>query len=124
MNKEMVFLMVCCAGIWLLGALFVASLIHSENIDKEPFVVRATPERRAVCIDSDINQKPKDIYIKGYVILIDKEGVETKREDYCSSSGLSVHEMWCYEARDGSGDFRNGDRLYPCPRGCFNGACR
>ena len=124
MNKEMVFLMVCCAGIWLLGAFFVASLIHSETIDSARTSVTVTAERRDVCIDSDVNHKPDDIYIHGYVILIDKAGVEAKQEDYCSSSGLSVHEMWCYEARDGSGDFRNGERVYPCPRGCINGACR
>ena len=124
MNKEMVFLILCCIGIWLLGAFFVVCLISGETMIPASIVVTTTPEGGKACIDSDVNQAPNDIYIKGHVVLIDKSGVETRGEDYCSGSGLSVNEMRCVKNSNDNGDYYYGNTVYKCTRGCFNGACR
>lgn len=74
------------------------------------------------CIDSDVNEKPNDIFIKGKVSYTDENGVERELEDQCNGSGTQVNEMWCYGQN--SGDYVNGRMVYDCPLGCFNGACR
>jgi hypothetical protein len=54
MNKELVFLFVCCIVIWFLAAFFVACMIHAEYLDRSASVVTAIPEQRGLCIDVDI----------------------------------------------------------------------
>lgn len=75
------------------------------------------------CVDSDVNEKPKDIYIKGYVIYTDENGVSTRINDECTGTLNQVNEMWCYESPLGTGNYVPGRRVYDCPKGCFDGAC-
>src|SRR3989338_1695889 len=63
------------------------------------------------CIDSDVNAKPKDIFIKGNVTYSNENGISTTVNDSCSGDGLSggqVNENWCYESPEGSGNYVQG----------------
>jgi hypothetical protein len=75
------------------------------------------------CVDSDVNEKPNDIYIKGNVTVTDVNGVSTSVYDECSGSKQQVNEMWCYESPSGSGNYVQGKMVYECPNGCLDGAC-
>jgi cell division protein FtsB len=75
------------------------------------------------CVDSDVNEKPDDIYIKGNVTYMDEDGVETVVYDECSGSKTQVNEMWCYESPAGSGNYVQGKMVYDCVNGCLDGAC-
>jgi len=75
------------------------------------------------CVDSDINEKPDDIFIKGSVTYTNKEGVTNTVYDECNGSKTQVNEMWCYESPKGSGNYVQGNMVYNCPKGCFDGAC-
>lgn len=75
------------------------------------------------CVDSDVNEKPNDIYIKGKVTYTNEQGVSTVVNDECTGSNLQLHELWCYEMPEGSGNYVQGDMVYDCPRGCLDGAC-
>ena len=75
------------------------------------------------CVDSDVNEKPDDIYIKGKVTYTDENGVATTVNDECTGSKKQVIEMWCYESPRGSGNYVQGKKVYDCPNGCFDGAC-
>lgn len=78
---------------------------------------------QTTCIDSDVNEKPDDIYIKGYVTYTDENGVETTVYDECTPSKTQVNEMYCYESPAGSGNYVAGRMVYDCENGCFDGAC-
>ena len=75
------------------------------------------------CVDSDVNEKPDDIYIKGNVTYTDENGVATIVNDECIGSKEQVNEMWCYESPQGSGNYVQGRMIYDCPNGCLDGAC-
>lgn len=75
------------------------------------------------CIDSDVNEKPDDIYIKGSVSYTDNNGVATTVYDECTGSKQQVNEMWCYESPSGSGNYVQGRMVSDCPNGCLDGAC-
>lgn len=75
------------------------------------------------CIDSDVNEKPDDIYIKGSVTYTDEYGVSNEVFDECSGSKEQVNEMWCYESPSGSGNYVQGKMVYDCENGCLDGAC-
>jgi hypothetical protein len=75
------------------------------------------------CIDSDVNEKPNDKYIKGSVTYTDENGVSTTVYDECSGSKRQVNEMWCYESPSGSGNYVPGKMLYNCINGCLDGSC-
>lgn len=75
------------------------------------------------CVDSDVNEKPNDIYIKGNVTYTDENGVSTTVYDECSGSKQQVNEMWCYESPTGSGNYVQGRMVYNCSSGCLDGAC-
>ncbi|MBP9781497.1 hypothetical protein KBC89_02475 [Candidatus Woesebacteria bacterium] len=77
----------------------------------------------SACVDSDVNEKPDDIKIKGTVTYTDENGVATTVSDECTGSKLQVNEMWCYESPAGSGNYVQGKMIYDCPNGCLNGAC-
>ncbi|MDD3647417.1 MAG: hypothetical protein PHS44_02855 [Candidatus Dojkabacteria bacterium] len=77
----------------------------------------------STCIDSDVNEKPYEIYIKGSVTYTDKNGVATTVYDECTGSKLQVNEMWCYESPAGSGNYVQGKMIYDCPNECLDGAC-
>lgn len=78
---------------------------------------------KSTCVDSDVNEKPDDIYIKGKVTYTDENGVETIVYDECSGSKTQVNEMWCYESPAGSGNYVRGRMVYDCDNGCLDGAC-
>lgn len=78
---------------------------------------------KSTCVDSDVNEKPKDIYIKGYVTTTDENGISSTVYDECTDSKRQVNEMWCYESPAGSGNYVQGRLVYNCPRGCLDGAC-
>lgn len=78
---------------------------------------------KSTCVDSDVNEKPKDIYIKGTVTYTDENGVETVVSDECTGSKKQVNEMWCYESPSGSGNYVQGKMVYNCPKGCLDGVC-
>jgi hypothetical protein len=78
---------------------------------------------KSPCIDSDVYEKPNDIYIKGKVVCSNEEEVETVYYDECSGSKTQVFEMWVYETPKGSGKYVAGKMGYDCPSGCFDGAC-
>lgn len=78
---------------------------------------------KSTCVDSDINERPLDIYVKGNVVFTDENGVETVVYDECSGSKLQVNEMWCYESPSGSGNYVQGREVYDCAKGCLDGAC-
>ena len=78
---------------------------------------------KTTCVDSDVNEKPNDIYIKGNVTYTDKNGVETVVYDECTPSKTQVNEMWCYEVPAGSGNYVPGKMVYDCANGCLDGAC-
>lgn len=78
---------------------------------------------QSACVDSDVNQKPDDIYIKGNVTYTDKNGVSTTVYDECTGSKQQVNEMWCYESPSGSGNYVQGSMISNCPNGCLDGAC-
>lgn len=78
---------------------------------------------KPTCVDSDVNEKPNDIYIKGTVTYTDANGVETVTNDTCTGSKTQVNEMWCYESPAGSGNLVQGTMTYNCPKGCLDGAC-
>lgn len=75
------------------------------------------------CIDSDVNEKPDDIYIKGSVTYTDESGVSNEVFDECTGSKEQVNEMWCYESPSGSGNYVQGKMVYNCENGCLDGAC-
>ena len=79
------------------------------------------------CVDSDVNAKPKDIFIKGGVTYTNENGVSTTVYDSCSGDGLSggqVNEGWCFESPEGSGNYIQGKVVFNCNNGCMDGACR
>lgn len=78
---------------------------------------------KSTCIDSDVNEKPEDIYIKGSVTFTNENGVETVVRDECTGSQFQVNEMWCYESPSGSGNYVQGSQVNRCPKGCLDGAC-
>jgi hypothetical protein len=78
---------------------------------------------KATCVDSDVNEKPQDIYIKGNVVFTNEDGVDTTVYDECTGSKQQVNEMWCYESPSGSGNYVQGRMVYNCPKGCLDGAC-
>jgi len=78
---------------------------------------------KATCVDSDVNEKPDDIYIKGSVTYTDENGVETVVYDECTGSKTQVNEMWCYESPVGSENYVQGKMVYDCANGCLDGAC-
>ena len=77
----------------------------------------------ASCVDSDVNEKPNDIYIKGSVTYSDQNGIATTVYDECSGTNQQVNELWCYESPKGSGNYVQGRMVYDCPKGCLDGAC-
>jgi flagellar basal body-associated protein FliL len=79
---------------------------------------------RTTCIDSDVNDKPNDIYIKGTVTYTDTNDKATTVSDFCSGVGNQINEMWCYESPKGSGNYVQGNMGYTCTKGCFDGACK
>lgn len=78
---------------------------------------------KSTCVDSDVNEKPNDIYVKGSVTYTNESGVETVVYDECTGSKAQVNEMWCYESPAGSGNYVQGKMVYNCPKGCLDGAC-
>lgn len=76
------------------------------------------------CIDSDADEKPNDIYIKGSVTYTDEDGVERVVYDECSGDNKQVNEMWCYESPAGSGNYVPGRQVFYCKKGCLDGACQ
>jgi Na+-transporting NADH:ubiquinone oxidoreductase subunit NqrC len=78
---------------------------------------------KLTCVDSDVNEKPDDIYIKGNVAYTDENGVETVVYDECTGSKTQVNEMWCYESPAGSENYVQGKMVYDCDKGCLDGAC-
>ncbi len=78
---------------------------------------------KSACVDSDVNEKPDDIKIKGTVTYTDENGVATTVSDECTGSKLQVNEMWCYESPAGSGNYVQGSMITNCPNGCLDGAC-
>lgn len=78
---------------------------------------------KSTCVDSDVNEKPDDMYIKGNVTYTNEKGVETVVYDECSGSKQQVNEMWCYESPAGSGNYVQGKLVTNCPKGCLDGAC-
>ena len=78
---------------------------------------------KSTCVDSDVNDKPDDIYIKGNVTYTNENGVETVVYDECSGPKIQVNEMWCYESPAGSGNYVPGKMVYNCEKGCLDGAC-
>jgi hypothetical protein len=90
----------CCKGAWKDGVCMIST-----------------------CIDSDVNEKPNDIYIKGSVTYTDQNGIATTVYDECSGTNLQVNELWCYESPKGSGNYVQGRMVYDCPKGCLDGAC-
>lgn len=78
---------------------------------------------KSTCVDSDVNEKPDDIYIKGTVTYTDENGVETVVSDECTGSKEQVNEMWCYESPSGSKNYVQGKMVYNCTNGCLDGAC-
>jgi hypothetical protein len=75
------------------------------------------------CGDSDANESPNEIYIKGIVTYTDESGVPATLYDECNGSKTQVNEGWCYENPEGSGNYTPGVMVYDCPFGCFDGAC-
>lgn len=75
------------------------------------------------CVDSDVNEKAEDIYIKGKVTYTDENGLEKIFYDECSASKKQVNEGWCYESPAGSGNYVPGKKVYDCENGCLDGAC-
>ena len=76
------------------------------------------------CTDSDINDRPNDIFIKGtvsYTSLAD--GRISKFVDECQGTG-SVIEYICKESREGSGIYDARSEIFPCPAGCLDGVCK
>lgn len=78
---------------------------------------------KSTCVDSDVNEKPDDIYIKGNVTYTDDNGVETVVSDSCTGSKEQVNETWCYESPEGSGNYVQGTQVTDCDNGCLDGAC-
>ncbi len=76
------------------------------------------------CVDSDVNDKPNDVYIKGSVTYTNEAGISTKVYDECTGSAEQVNEMWCYESPAGSGNYVQGTQVNNCENGCLDGACR
>jgi len=75
------------------------------------------------CVDSDINKRPDDIYIKGNVVYTDVNGVSNIIYDECTGTKKQVNEMYCYESPKGSGNYVQGRELFNCPNSCLDGAC-
>jgi len=75
------------------------------------------------CVDSDINERPDDIYIKGNVVYTDVNGVSNTIYDECTGTKKQVNEMHCYESPKGSGNYVQGREVFDCQNGCFDGAC-
>ncbi len=78
---------------------------------------------KSTCVDSDVNEKPNDIYIKGTVTNTNENGVATVITDECTGSKTQVNETWCYESPAGSGNYVPGKMVSNCPKGCLDGAC-
>lgn len=91
-------------------------------LEQQLYELDATPQNKT-CLDSDVNEKPDDIYIKGSVTFTDSQGNETSVFDECTGSKTQVNEMWCYESPAGSGDYVQGKMVYDCKNGCLDGAC-
>lgn len=109
-------------GLWIWQS---REQIPAQPVTASPIVPspKAPDEVRYYCLDSDGNQKPDDIYIKGEVIFLDKSGNEQTLLDECNGSRTQVNEMWCYENPAGSGQWVAGRMVYDCPLGCFDGEC-
>ena len=97
--------------------------LEEENTALKTEIEELKKVEKLSCVDSDVNDKPDDILIKGSVTYIDKSGKEVEVFDECSGSKLQVNEMWCYESPAGSGNFVSGKMVYDCPEGCLDGAC-
>lgn len=78
---------------------------------------------RQSCFDSDVNEMPDDIYIKGNVDFITAQGETKIVADSCTGSGKQLNEKWCYESPEGSGKYVAGTVVRTCENGCFDGAC-
>ena len=78
---------------------------------------------KSTCVDSDVNEKPDDVYIKGNATYTDENGVETIVYDECTGSKTQVNEMWCYESPAGSGNYVQGKMVHNCEKSCLDGAC-
>lgn len=80
---------------------------------------------KATCVDSDVNEKPNDIYISGsvtYTNPYDSVGAEGEFKDKCTD-GTQLQEMYCREKNEGSGNWEPATSIENCTNGCFNGAC-
>jgi len=102
-------------------------MLKNEKIEIEKLACKGAWKDGAcvknTCIDSDVNEKPNDIYIKGSVTTTDQNGVATTVADECTGTEEQVNEMWCYESPAGSGNFVGGREIFNCPKRCFDGAC-
>lgn len=117
----------------------IDTTVQNEELEKEASEATAEKEEieektckgvwvngvcvKSTCVDSDVNEKPDDIYIKGNVTYTDENGVETVVYDECTGSKIQVNEMWCYESPSGSGNYVQGKMVYDCEKGCLDGAC-
>lgn len=78
---------------------------------------------QSTCIDSDINERPDDIFMKGTVTYTDTNGEASTVSDSCTGSKNQVNEMYCYQSPQGSGNYVRGTMVYDCENGCLDGAC-
>jgi len=102
-----------------------AQIVEKEDIEKK--TCSGTWQNgicvKSTCVDSDVNEKPDDIYVKGTVTYTKENGIENVVNDECTGSNEQVNEMWCYESPAGSGNYVQGKMIYNCPKGCLDGAC-
>ena len=77
----------------------------------------------SICIDSDINEKPFEEFVKGYVIFIGEDGQKQKIYDECAGNKKQVVEKYCYESPKGSENFVVGSLVKNCAQGCLDGKC-
>ena len=71
----------------------------------------------STCRDSDGDRAPDDIYIKGEVTYMDKNGNYVTSWDECTGTDIGILENWC------NGDSYGGRRGSTCVNGCTDGAC-
>lgn len=69
------------------------------------------------CTDTD----DKNVYNKGYVSGIDKDGKAYANYDECNGLGTQIKEAWCYDLNGGKVP---GTMVSDCPFGCADGACK
>ncbi|MBN1168994.1 hypothetical protein JXA63_03840 [Candidatus Woesebacteria bacterium] len=82
-----------------------------------------TPPQPLNCVDSDAEEAPNDIFIKGNVTYTNEVGTQSVLYDECNGSNTQVNEKWCYESPEGSGSYVPGTLVYDCEHGCNDGAC-